>query len=120
GTSWGHGVDATGRQVPGADFNIPDLRGLFLRGIDERAPSQGGRDADGPRPLASVENDMLHDHTHFLSLSHFNNADATALQGVGAHSPRPNDFVTSGVRESGIAGGETRPRNAGVYYLIRN
>ncbi|WP_034987155.1 phage tail protein [Bartonella florencae] len=61
GTVWGEGDGVT-------TFNVPDFRGMFLRGFD------GGRHIDEGRSFASVQTDLIESHQHQgqrLSMSHF-------------------------------------------------
>jgi microcystin-dependent protein len=127
GTTWGG--TATDR------FNLPDLRGYFLRGVDDGA----GRDPDvsGRRPVGngpansagSIQDDALKSHRHDVSdPGHSHSFEAFRTDGAGAPGqafPRdPNPFGTSRattgitIPESG-GGPETRPKNAYVYFIIR-
>lgn len=48
-TTFGSGLDAMGAKAPGQGFNLPDLRGVFLRGLDVATSNGGpatGRDKD--------------------------------------------------------------------------
>ena len=52
-TSYGSGLQPDGSKVPGTDFNLPDYRGVFLRGVDaDRNGVAADRDSDrdGRRP----------------------------------------------------------------------
>ncbi|WP_019224122.1 phage tail protein [Bartonella rattaustraliani] len=51
GTTWGSGDGAS-------TFNIPDLRGVFLRGFD------GGRNLDRGRSFATFQEDSIQSHIH--------------------------------------------------------
>lgn len=84
GTSWGDGTD----KCPGGgcDFNLPDLQGYFLRGVDRgtgRDPGVGGRYAaifggntgDG---VGSLQDDAVKSHSH--------DAGSLTTNTSGAHS----------------------------------
>ena len=58
GVSWGEG-DKT------ATFNLPDLRGQFLRGADQRA--KDALDPAAPRPVGSIQTDAMPEHIHDVS-----------------------------------------------------
>lgn len=51
GTKYGNGNGST-------TFNLPDLRGLFVRGLDE------GKGIDVGRAIGSTQTDMVKNHTH--------------------------------------------------------
>ena len=53
GTTYGVGDGST-------TFNIPDLRGEFIRGWDD------GRGVDSGRTLGSWQDDMFEEHNHIL------------------------------------------------------
>jgi microcystin-dependent protein len=98
GTIWGDGDGAS-------TFNLPDLRGEFVRGFDD------GRGVDAGRVFASAQADELKTHTHEVMYSEFSlgvNGGSSGTTGIG----RP--------AASGSTGGlETRPRNVAMTYAIK-
>ena len=138
GTSWGG--DGSRR------FNLPDLRGRFLRGVDGgtgRDPDAGNRKACKPggnsSGVGSVQNDSFQNHTHndngHVHVMHTHpGSDAMFPDGSGivfpynpggetenSHTGRAN--LTGAVRfetESNLrTGEETRPINAYIYWIIK-
>jgi microcystin-dependent protein len=105
GTVWGAGDEV-------ATFNLPDLRGEFVRGFD------AGRGIDTGRAFASSQNDefKLHDHTA-IGASLNAGVPYTTVGGEGIWpngNVDPDRFKTS---EEG--GNETRPRNVAMTYAIK-
>lgn len=116
GTAWGAGDGAV-------TFNLPDLRGRFLRGVDgdagvdpdrdTRSPSRDGGSA-GNR-VGTLQTDAVGRHTHRFLVNY---------NGPGGGGPRGFAYVGGGTGSDfgdtlldGAA--ETRPRNAAVNYIIR-
>lgn len=98
GTTYGAGNGST-------TFNLPDLRGEFIRGWDD------ARGADPGRVFGSAQGDELRSHTHaFLG----NNANGrfTASGSPGMHADIANATSASG-------GSETRPRNVALLAVIK-
>ena len=104
-------------------FNIPDYRGLFLRGIDgntgrdpdasNRTPSKNGT-KDG---VASLQEDALQIHQHSYQLvsettGGTENKAAMLVEKATTFTAQPLD---SEARTSK----ETRPKNVYVYYIIK-
>jgi len=114
GTTYGVGDGAT-------TFNLPDLRGEFLRVLDE------GRGVDAGRTLGSVQAPELGSHKHVsgyatftshpprygiaLGLPGVTSADTDAAMNSNAHD--------SGAYTSGAGGSETRPRNVAMPAYIK-
>ena len=144
GTNYGTGNGSS-------TFNLPDLRGEFVRGFDN------GRGADSGRSIASFQGASNASHNHSISLSGttstksltgsvqrisetFNNSGSTTgvfskstgfNAGFTPGSPDNNDtgafnidashnhtFSASGTSGS-QGGGETRPRNIAMMYVIK-
>ena len=108
------------------NFYLPDLRGMFLRGIDDgqrRDPDASGRTAQTISGQAgngntgdnvgSVQQDALAVHRHALghavALPDRRIAVVSSFDRAMAH-PTPTGFAGDS--------GETRPKNVYVYYLI--
>ncbi len=136
GTSWGSADDK---------FNLPDLRGRFLRGEDagthrdpdakNRKPCNPGGSATG---VGSVQDDMMQNHTHDQAPHSHNfedhNYSANAQAGLDWQFMRPNPSTErSGLPSTAYimgaktyktksqvkTGEETRPKNASVNFIIK-
>jgi microcystin-dependent protein len=104
-------------------FQVPDYRGLFLRGLDEGA----GRDAQTGRELGSVQADAFQGHWHV----HAYKLAGVAFEGAGVSVPHweysqagsdtnsIQDPVEDGRNGAPRVATETRPKNAAVRYLIK-
>ena len=104
----------------GSHFNLPDLRGYFLRGLDTtktrdadwatRTSSNVGGNVSSN--IGSVESDQYASHTHTFTNTGGQGGSYTGLQSNGA--------VSAGQVASASSGGsETRPKNVYVLYIIK-
>lgn len=102
GTTYGVGDGST-------TFNIPDLRGEFVRGFDN------GAGVDAGRSLASSQADEVGTHNHSVEMDR-----DSAQSGGGTNKDL---IVSSGGGVSRFTqdhvGAETRPRNVAMYYGIK-
>lgn len=88
-------------------FNLPDLRGYFVRGWDD------GRGVDTGRVFGSNQADELKSHFHLMKK--FNRAI-----GSGAGFFAMDDNGTDGSENTEATGGtETRPKNVALLYCIK-
>lgn len=101
-------------------FNLPDLRGEFLRGLDD------GRGVDSGRSFGSWQADALKSHNHVINSWDVSNTAAFYINDNGGDSIvssdnignngtyRPNRYYTEA---TGAA--ETRPRNVAMLACIK-
>lgn len=113
GTRYGAGNGTT-------TFNLPDLRGMFVRGWDH------GRAIDGGRAIASYQADENKAHNHLLpgddQLSLGNNHSGWTSRSAGGF-PYDAYSTNSGSgriwNTSDTGGSETRPKNIAMMYCIK-
>jgi microcystin-dependent protein len=119
GTAHGIGDGAT-------TFNLPDYRGVFLRGFD------AGRGLDPGRAFATFQDDEIESHGHAVTVidpGHFHSQQGSGSisygGGVNANGAA-NSFSNTGSMTTGITasanntgGAETRPKNVAVYICIK-
>jgi hypothetical protein len=114
GAAWG-AADET-------KFNVPDLRGFFLRGVSGAVPRDPDRDArtaiapggNAGNLVGSVQGSEVFKHHH--NTSSYGIA-LVCVQGGGACL-----YVSSGAQgfdSTDVGGNETRPLNANVLYIIK-
>ncbi|OQS08606.1 hypothetical protein B0T37_18945 [Chromobacterium violaceum] len=103
GTTYGAGDGST-------TFNLPDLRGEFVRGWDD------GKGIDNLRGIGTNQGFTIQAHSHAM----------TAGQGTGGavgltwNLVQSGSFVVSGPLQSGVSGDqETRPRNVALLACIK-
>lgn len=110
------------------NFNLPDLRGMFLRGIDmgaSRDPDVAARTPQEPNgnhgdAVGSRQSDQLRNHQHNWDHNFFLIGDAGSDIAVQqpVDSPRLQNHRGPTTNIDG-GGNETRPANVYVYYLIK-
>lgn len=106
GTTFGAGDGST-------TFNLPDLRGEFVRGWDD------GRGVDASRTLGSAQGHAVQNHTHPSNAYCLNTSGYEAnnylLFGKGGNYGSFN----TGTMASGNMAAETRPRNVALLYCVK-
>ncbi len=98
GTTYGVGDGST-------TFNLPDLRGEFVRGWDN------GRGVDSGRGFGSTQSDELRSHTHVVA----GVIPSGGSKGVNGGGPFNNGHGSIGA----TGGSETRPRNIALLSCIK-
>jgi microcystin-dependent protein len=90
-------------------FTLPDLRGEFIRGLDN------GRGIDTGRTLGSAQADELKSHDHNI---YRGNNTPVALNATADSTMGPNvgDLL---IKTANTGGSETRPRNIAMNFIIK-
>ena len=133
GSAWGNGDGST-------TFNLPDLRGRFLRGVDGgagRDPDAAGRTASNPggntgNNVGTVQGDEVKPHNHTITDPGHNHTSVNSDivrntggygTGLGTGGLGPNTITmnsnTTGISINNSTGTETRPKNASVNFIIK-
>lgn len=105
----------------GTETSVPDMRGLFLRGLNAIGPgyeqrADGKQDPDETRRTAGMyQADSFERHHHELRAPL---RVGTQIHGPGWATDAPDVERSIATDERGEAA-ETRPRNVAVYYYVR-
>jgi hypothetical protein len=109
GTTFGSGTNQT-------TFNIPDLRGEFIRGY-----SAGRSGVDANRFFGSAQSESFKEHSHDLYISttggESNNIPSYPNVGVTGESTGGNGWRSNLIKDVGSS--ETRPRNVALLACIK-
>lgn len=110
----------------GSTFNLPDLRGMFIRGHD------GGRGVDPGRAFGSTQEESFKSHWHHIvSLAQNANTDPTMYpnEPINWRSTSGGDEeyslnslnggISTGGKSSEVGGTETRPVNVALLPIIK-
>lgn len=113
-------------QPDGTTVQLPDLRGLFLRGADScgaagasgRDPDVASRTGSDPGGIGSLQWDQVREHAHGLSgyqnVAHDGGGDSQAMGAPGDGDPAgPTEAHGPGL------GSESRPLNAYLHFIMR-
>jgi hypothetical protein len=107
--------------VDGLTFNLPDMRGQFVRGWDhgagvdidavDRSPRADGVDGD---VVGSTQTDEFENHEHTTPLYFFDGATPRAKVRASY-----NAYFQSNAPTSSVGGNETRPKNINLMFCIK-
>ena len=106
GTTWGSGNGSS-------TFNVPDLRGEFVRGWDN------GRGIDTGRTFASSQSHQLQEHSHTITAIEQNVGDPPNPITIKHIRSGGTTGTTQTSGSTGNFGAETRPRNIAMMYVIK-
>lgn len=96
-------------RVTGSE-KLPDLRGVFLRGINE-GRKDTNQDPDGERYVGSFQKQLVGTHNHSLPYKKHGLANGKGSSNLQLGAPSIYTDNSSGV--------ETRPNNVAVYFYIK-
>lgn len=108
----GRAIDATSRySQKSGETVLPDLRGMFLRGMNE-GRDDGKQDPQDDRKAGGYQADTFarHDHGLFFHYRSFQGEDPGA---------RPAIDRSTSAKSPSQGGEETRPKNVAVYFYIK-
>lgn len=103
-------------------FQLPDLRGMFLRGA---LGNLNSRDPDANRVVGSTQTDTMQGHYHsslhtdFLTRATNETAGGALDWAGGNYDPTTGSPITDGTNGTPRTGPETRPENIAVAYMIK-
>lgn len=116
GTTFGAGDGST-------TFKLPDLRGEFLRGLDD------GRGVDSGRALGTAQADQIQGHRHRMYAAFYDRVGgagtgAAITQAAGNNTSQTGgdairEEISNGTNGTPRTGEETRPRNVAMLACIK-
>lgn len=106
GTTFGVGNGST-------TFNLPDLRGEFVRGWDD------GRGVDTGRTFGSVQAHAVESHAHYLFMQTNGGINNNGSSPYATSVANSNDSSTTLTQTQTGGASETRPRNVALLYAIK-
>lgn len=104
GTTFGEGDGST-------TFNVPDTRGVVLRGVDD------GRGLDAGRELGTYQGDEIKSHSHSYVRTVARNGNSFFRANTSGSSIR--SIYDANHPTSGAGGAETRMKNLAVRHIIK-
>ena len=130
GTNFGDGsTDGDGGEAEG-DFNLPDLRSRFLRGVDsetDRDPDLEKRkdiQGDSQNDVGGIQDDAFQGHWHLLQYGQNevharNETDVWENPGTHTATNAVKEPISDGKHGDPRVSSETRPVNVAVNFIIK-
>ena len=105
----------TGWVAADGDGGTPDLRGQFIRGLNNfgtGARIDGNQDPGGARALGNLQQDEFESHNHQVSATYISTGSRSAPGGAQMANADLATTFTGGL--------ETRPRNVALIYCVKS
>ena len=99
-------IGTTNGSTDETNFRLPDLRGEFIRGLDN------GRGIDAGRVAGSYQSDDFKSHNHSIGTYAAHYTNGSMNQGL-------NWWAGTNIKSRSEGGDETRPRNIAMMYCIK-
>jgi hypothetical protein len=104
-------------------YKPPDLRGIFLRGMNEGRIDTTG-DPEGNRGVGDYQFDAFKKHKHKSPVTYYKSSfkESGSRPWTAVHMPTEGDIKKWQDRQEDteeVGGDETRPRNVAVYFYIK-
>jgi microcystin-dependent protein len=109
GIIWGAGDGST-------TFNLPDLRGMFLRGAGQNGDTEYRYGGDDGRTVGSLQQDLFENHNHSFPVITYN--EGTVATGWHKIDSEQTFTKLSSVTVSDTGGEETRSKNSAMNFII--
>jgi microcystin-dependent protein len=105
-------------------FNLPDLRGIFIRGVDATSQGSTGRDPDAasrvPSGTGGVSGNQVGSYQSDAFKAHNHGYHGTGGSGsIVSHYAVESYFSSYAFTTSTTGGSETRPKNIAMLYIIK-
>jgi len=100
-------------------FRVPDLRGMFLRGVDKMTSDGTAAGVDPGRILGNMQDDGVKTHTHPFAHRASKNNITAGTSFTPYEDFEPTDSSTSANSANAVGADETRPKNIAISYIIK-